>query len=71
MPYLNLQKTLPVPRKEGSNVRPKITLLDKAIRDLEKMVAECMVTLFQKASYYIRFADASWSWLTISIYMNS
>ncbi|KAH6782630.1 hypothetical protein C2S51_007923 [Perilla frutescens var. frutescens] len=29
-----------VPRKEGSNVRPKITMLDKAIRELEKTVAE-------------------------------
>ncbi|KAL3513714.1 hypothetical protein ACH5RR_026431 [Cinchona calisaya] len=28
-------------KKEGSSVRPKSTLLEKAIRDLEKIVAEC------------------------------
>lgn len=33
-------KTPVIPKKEGSNVRPKGTMLDKAIRDLEKLVAE-------------------------------
>lgn len=28
-------------RKDGASVRPKVSLLEKAIRDLEKMVAEC------------------------------
>ncbi|XP_051139703.1 ubinuclein-2-like isoform X2 [Andrographis paniculata] len=31
---------MPVVRKEGSNVRSRITMLEKAIRDLEKIVAE-------------------------------
>ncbi|KAL9173159.1 hypothetical protein ABFS82_03G095100 [Erythranthe guttata] len=35
------QTTVPlVPKKEGSSVRPKTTMLDKAIRELEKIVAE-------------------------------
>lgn len=29
-------------RKEGSNTKPKSTMLEKAIRDLEKTVVECM-----------------------------
>ncbi|CAA2978111.1 Hypothetical predicted protein [Olea europaea subsp. europaea] len=37
----SLQTVAPVPqRKEGSTVRPKSTMLDKAIRELEKTVAE-------------------------------
>ena len=28
-------------KKDGSSVRPKISMLEKAIRELEKMVAEC------------------------------
>ena len=28
-------------KKDGSSVRPKSSLLEKAIRELEKMVAEC------------------------------
>ncbi|XP_057795682.1 ubinuclein-1-like isoform X3 [Salvia miltiorrhiza] len=35
-----IAKVAHIPRKEGSNVRPKITVLDKAIRELEKIVAE-------------------------------
>ncbi|XP_031393427.1 ubinuclein-1-like isoform X1 [Punica granatum] len=36
-----LQKTAQhIPRKDGASGRPKISLLEKAIRDLEKMVAE-------------------------------
>ncbi|KAI3464559.1 hypothetical protein Pfo_021222 [Paulownia fortunei] len=37
---LQITKVPLMPRKEGSNVRPKITMLDKAIRELEKIVAE-------------------------------
>lgn len=36
-----VQKTSHVHRKEGSSVRPKGSMLEKAIRDLERMVAEC------------------------------
>ncbi|KAG8378224.1 hypothetical protein BUALT_Bualt08G0115500 [Buddleja alternifolia] len=35
-----ITKVPPMPRKEGSNVRPKSSMLDKAIRELEKIVAE-------------------------------
>ncbi|PIN22029.1 hypothetical protein CDL12_05274 [Handroanthus impetiginosus] len=37
---LQITKAPLMPRKEGSNVRPKITMLDKSIRELEKIVAE-------------------------------
>ncbi|GER38736.1 wound-responsive family protein [Striga asiatica] len=33
-------KVTPMPRKQGSSVRPKATKLEKAIRELEKIVAE-------------------------------
>lgn len=36
------QKTQLVQRKEGSGVKQKSSMLEKAIRELEKMVAECM-----------------------------
>ncbi|KAF8405679.1 hypothetical protein HHK36_007756 [Tetracentron sinense] len=35
-----MQKTPPMHVKEGSSVRPKVTMLERAIRELEKMVAE-------------------------------
>ena len=35
--YENMQK------KEGSSVRPKTSMLEKALRELEKMVAECKI----------------------------
>ena len=36
-----LQKPENMHKKDGSSVRPKISMLEKAIRELEKMVAEC------------------------------
>ena len=36
-----MQRTSHVHRKDGSSVRPKSSMLEKAIRELEKMVAEC------------------------------
>lgn len=43
-----MQKTPYVHKKDGSSVRPKSSLLEKAIRELEKMVAECKLPfLFQ------------------------
>lgn len=36
-----LQKASHMHRKDGSSVRPKGSMLEKAIRELEKMVAEC------------------------------
>ncbi|KAL3641221.1 hypothetical protein CASFOL_016189 [Castilleja foliolosa] len=35
-----ITKTPFMPRKEGSSVRPKVSMLEKAIRELEKIVAE-------------------------------
>lgn len=37
-----MQKASHMQRKDGSTVRPKGSMLEKAIRELEKMVAECM-----------------------------
>ncbi|KAK6114930.1 hypothetical protein DH2020_007199 [Rehmannia glutinosa] len=37
---LQITKVPVMPRKEGSNVRQKISMLEKAIRELEKIVAE-------------------------------
>ncbi|KAL8482227.1 hypothetical protein ACS0TY_028399 [Phlomoides rotata] len=37
---MQITKVPLIPRKEGSNVRPKMSTLDKAIRELEKIVAE-------------------------------
>lgn len=39
---LNVQKTH-VHKRDGSSVRPKSSMLEKAIRELEKMVAECKI----------------------------
>lgn len=36
-----MQKSVSLPPKEGSTARPKGTVLERAIRDLEKVVAEC------------------------------
>lgn len=36
-----MQKSEHVLKKDGSSARPKITTLEKAIRDLEKIVTEC------------------------------
>ena len=36
-----MQKSQNVVKKDGSSARPKTTTLEKAIQDLEKMVAEC------------------------------
>lgn len=37
-----LQKTVQhLHRKDGASVRPKVSSLEKAIRDLEKIVADC------------------------------
>lgn len=36
-----MQKSENVLKKDGSTARPKITTLEKAIRELEKIVAEC------------------------------
>lgn len=37
-----LQKSMQhMDRKDGASVRPKVSSLEKAIRDLEKKVAEC------------------------------
>lgn len=36
-----VQKTSHAHRKDGSSVRPKGSMLEKAIRELERMVAEC------------------------------
>lgn len=41
-----IQKDPAMQRKEGSSGRPKGTMLEKAIRDLEKIVAECMPKTF-------------------------
>lgn len=38
---LNMQKNSHLHKKEGSSVKPKANLLEKSIRELEKMVAEC------------------------------
>lgn len=50
------QKVPHVPRKEGSNVRPKITVLDKAIRELEKIVAECIYEPYRNGSFLSVYA---------------
>lgn len=41
--YLNviMQKSEYMHKKDGSSVRPKTSMLEKALRELEKMVAEC------------------------------
>lgn len=39
-------------RKDGSNVRPKSSL-EKAIRELEKMVAECKAINFLWQFYFL------------------
>lgn len=36
-----LQKASQIHRKDGASVRPRSSMLEKAIRELEKMVAEC------------------------------
>lgn len=36
-----MQKSKNILKKDGSSVKPKITMLEKTIRELEKMVAEC------------------------------
>ena len=36
-----MQKSEYMLKKDGSGGRPKISMLEKAIRELEKMVAEC------------------------------
>lgn len=36
-----MQKSQHMPKRDSSSVRPKISMLDKAIRELEKAVAEC------------------------------
>lgn len=39
-------------RKEGSSVKSRSSMLEKAIRELEKMVAECMCAYVNKYSFY-------------------
>lgn len=39
--YYILQKASHIHRKDGSSARPKGTMLEKAITELERMVAEC------------------------------
>lgn len=41
IPFNIMQKASAMHRKDGSSVRPKGSILEKAIRELEKMVAEC------------------------------
>lgn len=36
-----MQKTPHMHKRDGSSLRPKSSMLEKAIRELEKMVAEC------------------------------
>lgn len=38
-----MQKSENMHKKEGSSVRPKTSMLEKALRELEKMVAECKI----------------------------
>ena len=40
-----MQKSSHAHKKDGSSVRPKSSMLEKAIRELEKMVAECKFKL--------------------------
>lgn len=47
------QKTSHLHRKEGSSVRPKGSMLEKAIRELERMVAECKKYSFDFPSYFL------------------
>jgi len=42
-------------RKDGSSFRPKSTMLEKAIRDLEKIVAECKHWKLELISLFWRF----------------
>jgi ubinuclein len=42
MDFLNvMQKSEYMHKKDGSSVRPKSSMLEKALGELEKMVAEC------------------------------
>lgn len=43
--YKILQKVPHVQRKEGSSVKSRSSMLEKAIRELEKTVAECMFAI--------------------------
>ena len=47
-----VQKTPLMQRKESSSVRPKSTMLEKAIKELEKMVADCMFFDFMMTNDY-------------------
>ena len=47
------QKSEHVLKKDGSSARPKITALEKAIRDLEKIVTECKFRKFVKLTFLI------------------
>lgn len=41
-----LQKSSHVHKKDGSSIKSKSSMLEKAIRELEKMVAECKFYYF-------------------------
>lgn len=59
---LNLtQKSASTPTKEGSSVRPKGTMLERAIRDLEKIVAECK---------FDDYLEVSWKFKIITLISN-
>ena len=47
-----VQKTPLMQRKESSSVRSKSTMLEKAIKELEKMVADCMFFDFMMTNDY-------------------
>lgn len=38
-----MQKSSHMHKKDGSSTRPKSSLLERSIRELEKMVAECKI----------------------------
>ena len=48
-----MQKSEHVLKKDGSSARPKITTLEKAIRELEKIVTECKFRKFFYPSFLI------------------
>lgn len=54
-----MQKSSHTHKKDGSSVRPKSSMLEKAIRELEKMVAECELNLIfishSDAGYYSEY----------------
>lgn len=49
---LYMQKTSHMHKKDGSSARPKGSMLEKAIRELEKMVAECKVSSYCNVCFY-------------------